>query len=182
VPGGQPFGVDPVGVAVAAQHRQRYARPWWRSACPRADPQLPHRMVPALPAVRAVRLHDYADIGISRTYGTRSPRCSLSAGVHSHGSVKWLSHNTFTLTLETYGDWIPKADGEWLIRCPNQPPRRSLSRRLFCRSAVSRASAFIECWIRGPGFQYVERLEQSIPCLRAYCGSTRRTLQRTWVC
>ena len=83
MPGGQPFGVDPVGVAVAAQHRQRYARPWRRSAWPRADPQLPHRMVPALPAVRAVRLHDYADIGISRTYGTRSPwrsvgRCAFS--------------------------------------------------------------------------------------------------------
>jgi hypothetical protein len=24
---------------------------------------------------------------------------------------KWLGHSTFTLTLDTYGDWIPEADG-----------------------------------------------------------------------
>ena len=30
---------------------------------------------------------------------------------------KWLSHSMFTLTLETYGDWIPEAVGESRIRC-----------------------------------------------------------------
>ena len=32
---------------------------------------------------------------------------------------KWLGNNTFTLTLDTYGDWIPEADGGVANTCPN---------------------------------------------------------------
>jgi integrase len=35
----------------------------------------------------------------------------LSAGVHFMQVSKWLGHSSFTLTLDTYGDWIPEADG-----------------------------------------------------------------------
>ena len=35
----------------------------------------------------------------------------LSAGVHSMQVSKWLGHSSFTLTLDVYGDYIPKDDG-----------------------------------------------------------------------
>jgi len=35
----------------------------------------------------------------------------LSAGVHSMLGSKWLGHSSFTLTLDVYGDYIPKDDG-----------------------------------------------------------------------
>jgi hypothetical protein len=74
VPGGQPFGLGPAGVAVAAHSiASVYLRPWRRSAYRRADPRLPHRMVPAYPPFGA--------FGFT-TYGIRSRRCSLSAGLH----------------------------------------------------------------------------------------------------
>jgi integrase len=34
-----------------------------------------------------------------------------SAGMHFMQVSKWLGHSMFTLTLDTYGDWIPEADG-----------------------------------------------------------------------
>ena len=35
----------------------------------------------------------------------------LSSGVHFMQVSKWLGHSTFTLTLDIYGDYIPKDDG-----------------------------------------------------------------------
>jgi integrase len=35
----------------------------------------------------------------------------LSAGTHFLQVSKWLGHSTFTLTLDTYGDYIPEQDG-----------------------------------------------------------------------
>ena len=70
---------DRHGIAVGAgrhdavlQERPN-VRPWRRSAYRRADPRLPHRMVPAYPPSGA--------FGFT-THGIRSPRCKLSAGVH----------------------------------------------------------------------------------------------------
>ena len=64
-------------------------------------------------------------------YGIRSPRCSLSAGVHFMQVSKWLGHSTFTLTLDVYGDYIPEGDRGALNAFRNHPPRRS---RLTCRA------------------------------------------------
>jgi len=33
------------------------------------------------------------------------------SGVHFMQVSRWLGHGTFTLTLDTYGDWIPEEDG-----------------------------------------------------------------------
>ncbi len=54
-------------------------------------------------AVRGARLHDYA----RHTFATMQ----LSAGVHFMQVSKWLGHGSYTLTLDTYGDWIPSEDG-----------------------------------------------------------------------
>ncbi|WP_169813343.1 hypothetical protein [Nocardia vaccinii] len=35
----------------------------------------------------------------------------LMAGTHYMQVSKWLGHSTFTLTLNTYGDWIPDEEG-----------------------------------------------------------------------
>lgn len=35
----------------------------------------------------------------------------LMAGVHFMQVSRWLGHSTFTLTLDTYGDWIPEEEG-----------------------------------------------------------------------
>jgi hypothetical protein len=34
---------------------------------------------------------------------------------------KWLGHSTFTLTLDTYGDYIPEHDGGALNTLPEPP-------------------------------------------------------------
>jgi len=57
---------------------------------------------PATPAVRGVRLHD-----LRATFATMQ----LMSGVHFMQVSRWLGHGTFTLTLDTYGDWIPEEDG-----------------------------------------------------------------------
>ncbi|BDH56110.1 hypothetical protein MTP03_10490 [Tsukamurella sp. PLM1] len=57
---------------------------------------------PAEPARHGVRLHD-----LRHTFATMQ----LMAGVHFMQVSKWLGHSTFTLTLDTYGDWIPEEDG-----------------------------------------------------------------------
>ncbi|MBP2205201.1 integrase [Rhodococcus percolatus] len=54
------------------------------------------------PAERGVRLHD-----LRHTFATMQ----LMAGTHFMQVSKWLGHSTFTLTLDTYGDWIPEEDG-----------------------------------------------------------------------
>jgi len=38
---------------------------------------------------------------------------------------KWLGHSSFTLTLDVYGDYIPKDDGGRSTRYRSQPHRRS---------------------------------------------------------
>jgi len=35
----------------------------------------------------------------------------LMSGVHFMQVSRWLGHASFTLTLDTYGDWIPEEDG-----------------------------------------------------------------------
>ena len=54
---------------------------------------------------------------------------------------KRLGHSSFTLTLDTHGDWIPEFVGALRILYWSQLPRLSLLRRRFLRSAVSRVSA-----------------------------------------
>ncbi len=58
--------------------------------------------VPAVRAVRGVRLHD-----LRATFATMQ----LMSGVHFMQVSRWLGHASFTLTLDTYGDWIPEEDG-----------------------------------------------------------------------
>lgn len=53
------------------------------------------------PAVLGIRLHD-----LRHTFAT----LQLSAGEAVLVGVKWLGHSTYTLTLDVYGDWIPKDD------------------------------------------------------------------------
>lgn len=55
----------------------------------------------------------------------------LMAGIHFMQVSKWLGHSTFTLTLNTYGDWIPEEEGGAGNNLP-EPHPPSL---LFCRSS-----------------------------------------------
>ena len=64
------------------------------------------------PAIQGVRLHD-----LRHTFAT----LQLSAGVHFMQVSKWLGHSTFTLTLDTYGDYIPEQDGGALNTLPEPP-------------------------------------------------------------
>ncbi|MUM21918.1 tyrosine-type recombinase/integrase [Mycobacterium sp. CBMA271] len=64
------------------------------------------------PAVRGVRLHD-----LRHTFAAMQ----LSAGVHFMLVSKWLGHSTFTLTLDTYGDYILEEDGGALNTLPEPP-------------------------------------------------------------
>jgi integrase len=54
------------------------------------------------PATRGVRLHD-----LRHSMATMQ----LMAGTHFMQVSMWLGHSTFTLTPDTYGDWIPEEDG-----------------------------------------------------------------------
>jgi len=56
----------------------------------------------AVPAVEGVRLHD-----LRHTFAA----LQLSAGTHFMQVSQWLGHNTYSLTLDVYGDWIPEHDG-----------------------------------------------------------------------
>jgi integrase len=49
-----------------------------------------------------VRLHD-----LRHTFAA----LQLSAGVHFMQVSKWMGHTNYTLTLNTYGEWIPAEDG-----------------------------------------------------------------------
>ncbi|MEE3848971.1 tyrosine-type recombinase/integrase [Gordonia sp. LSe1-13] len=61
------------------------------------------------PAQQGVRLHD-----LRHTFAVMQ----LMAGVHFMQVSRWMGHSTFTLTLDTYGDWIPKEDGGALNNLP----------------------------------------------------------------
>lgn len=70
---------------------------------PASSPEVPATdTTPAIPAQRGVRLHD-----LRHTFAVMQ----LMAGTHFMQVSKWLGHSTFTLTLNTYGDWIPEEDG-----------------------------------------------------------------------
>jgi integrase len=64
------------------------------------------------PAIHGVRLHD-----LRHTFAV----LQLSAGTHFMQVSKWLGHSTFTLTLDTYGDYIPEQDGGALNTLPEPP-------------------------------------------------------------
>lgn len=63
-------------------------------------------------AVRGVRIHD-----LRHSFAV----LQLSAGTHFMQVSKWLGHSTFTLTLDTYGDYIPEQDGGALNTLPEPP-------------------------------------------------------------
>ena len=69
---------------------------------PASRPQVTADDGTLLPATKGVRLHD-----LRHTAAT----LWLSSGVHFMQVSKWLGHSTFTLTLDVYGDYIPKDDG-----------------------------------------------------------------------
>ena len=77
--------------------RTPYARPWRRSAYRRADPRLPHRVVPAYPPFGA-----FGFTTLRHTFATMQ----LSAGTHFMQVSKWLGHSSYMLTLSTYADYI----------------------------------------------------------------------------
>jgi integrase len=64
------------------------------------------------PAISGARLHD-----LRHTFAV----LQLSAGVHFMQVSKWLGHSTFTLTLDTYGDYIPEQDGRAANTLPERP-------------------------------------------------------------
>lgn len=67
---------------------------------------------PARPAQRGVRVHD-----LRHAFATMQ----LMAGTHFMQVSKWLGHGSFTLTLDTYGDWIPEEDGGAVNTLPEPP-------------------------------------------------------------
>ncbi|MHC3004158.1 tyrosine-type recombinase/integrase [Gordonia sp. GN26] len=71
------------------------------------------------PPQRGVRLHDYS----RHTFATMQ----LSAGVHFMQVSQWLGHQHYSLTLDTYGDWIPTDDGGVLNNLPEPAPARILA-------------------------------------------------------
>ena len=84
---------------------------------PASQPAKPAtKTCPAEPARHGVRLHD-----LRHTLATMQ----LMAGVHFMQVSKWLGHSTFTLTLDTYGDWIPEEDGGALNTLPAPPVQTS---------------------------------------------------------
>jgi integrase len=63
-------------------------------------------------AVRGVRVHD-----LRHSFAVMH----LMAGTHFMQVSKWLGHSTFTLTLNTYGDWIPEEDAAEINHLPEPP-------------------------------------------------------------
>ena len=49
------------------------------------------------------------------------------AGVHFMQVSRWMGHSTFTLTLDTYGDWIPEEDGGALNDLPEPTAPESVA-------------------------------------------------------
>ena len=64
------------------------------------------------PATRGIRLHD-----LRHTFAVMQ----LMSGTHFMQVSKWLGHSTFTLTLNTYGDWIPEEEGGAGNQLPEPP-------------------------------------------------------------
>ncbi|WP_433524880.1 hypothetical protein ACQPZ2_07505 [Nocardia pseudovaccinii] len=80
---------------------------------PVSAPEVPAtNTAPAVPATRGVRLHD-----LRHTFAVMQ----LMAGTHYMQVSKWLGHSTFTLTLNTYGDWIPEEEGGAGNNLPEPP-------------------------------------------------------------
>lgn len=77
-----------------------------RPATPATDTE------PARPAVRGVRLHD-----LRHTMATMQ----FMAGTHCMQVSRWLGYGSFTLTLDTCGDWIPDEDGGAVNNLPEPP-------------------------------------------------------------
>jgi integrase len=67
---------------------------------------------PARAATTGVRLHD-----LRHTFAAQQ----LSAGVHFMQVSNWLGHASYTLTLDTYGEWIPEQDGGVANDLPEPP-------------------------------------------------------------
>lgn len=65
-----------------------------------------------VPAVQGVRVHD-----LRHSFAVMH----LMAGTHFMQVSKWLGHSTFTLTLNTYGDWIPEEDADTINHLPTPP-------------------------------------------------------------
>jgi integrase len=53
----------------------------------------------------------------------------LMADTHFMQVSRWLGHSTFTLTLNTYSDWIPEEDGGAVNHLPSRPPQSPAPRR-----------------------------------------------------
>jgi hypothetical protein len=66
----------------------------------------------------------------------------LMSGTHFRQASKWLGHSTFTLTLNTYGDWIPEEDGGAANALPEPPkPLHRFPRQFRLRRRVSNLAA-----------------------------------------
>jgi integrase len=67
------------------------------------------------------------DVGLEgvRLHDTRHTFAALqlSAGVHFMQVSKWLGHANYTLTLNTYGEWIPTEDGGVPNALPEPKPK-----------------------------------------------------------
>jgi integrase len=67
---------------------------------------------PARAATTGVRIHD-----LRHTFAAQQ----LSAGVHFMQVSQWLGHASYSLTLDTYGEWIPEQDGGVANNLPEPP-------------------------------------------------------------
>ena len=53
----------------------------------------------------------------------------LMAGTHFMQVSRWLGHSTFTMTLNTNGDWIPEEDGGAVNHLPEPLASSPAARR-----------------------------------------------------
>ncbi|MGO9153992.1 tyrosine-type recombinase/integrase [Mycobacterium sp.] len=74
---------------------------------------------PACAAMKGVRIHD-----LRHTFAAQQ----LSVGVHFMQVSQWLGHASYTLTLDTYGDWIPQQDGGAANALPEPPAPEAAAR------------------------------------------------------
>ena len=87
-----------------------------------------------LPARPGVRIHDLRHTSLRDD--------ALDGGYALHAGVK-LGHSTFTLTFDTYGDWIPEEDGGAANLLQTRPLRLLVKlRRGFLRGRT---------WLRSVG-------------------------------
>jgi integrase len=69
-----------------------------------------------MPVLEGVRLHDLRHSFVA---------LQLSAGVHFMQVSQWLGHATYSLTLDVYGDYIPRPTAGRSTRYRSHPPLRS---------------------------------------------------------